>query len=99
MTVWYVDSVAGDDTTGATWPHAFATLTKGFTNALAGDTIYISSTSAETLGAGKAMTSAGTAASPVLCYSVNKAGSFPPVAADILSGATVTTTGSLVRRF
>lgn len=57
----------------------------------AGDTVYASSDHAEVITTtGHVLLTAGSAASPVRCISVTKAGSVPPVADDITTGAAVT---------
>jgi hypothetical protein len=59
-----------------------------------GDTVYLSSDHAETQSTALIVYSAGNDATPVLFISVNRAGSVPPVAADILPGASISTTGA-----
>jgi hypothetical protein len=76
------------------WSAPLARLSQGFSWAAAGDTIYIASASAETQASAITFTSAGTFTNLVNVICVNAAGSVPPVAADVTTGASVTTTGA-----
>lgn len=61
--------------------------------AASGDTIYVSSSHAETQATSISWT-AGATGTPTLVLCVANAGSIPPVAADITTGASVTTTAA-----
>src|SRR5437868_15183324 len=90
----YVDSAAAGAGTGADWTNAYTTLGAATAAKAAGDDFWVASGHAESAGSAKTITFPGTSASPNRCISVNKAGSAPPVAADILAGASITTTGA-----
>jgi hypothetical protein len=77
-----------------TWAKAATTLATAVTGAAAGDYFFIASDHAESTAAAVSWTFTGTAASPCRFISVNRAGSVPPVAADILAGASISTTGN-----
>ncbi len=64
------------------------------TFAAAGDTIYVAQNHAETQASANTLTSIGTSASPLSVFCVNASGSVPPVAADLATTATVSTTGA-----
>lgn len=90
----YIDSAAAGTGTGADWANAYTTAVTALGAKVAGDNFWVASGHAETAGAAKALTSPGTSASPCTLISVNKAGSVPPVSADILSGASIAVTGA-----
>lgn len=78
------------------WLAPFARLGLGLINqnwAASGDTIYVSSSHAETQATSWTW-SAGSVASPTSVLCVANGGSTPPVAADITTGASLTTTGA-----
>lgn len=94
MAIIYLRSTDGNDLDdGSTWALAKATLATAAIGALAsaaaGDTIYVSQVHAETLGASMALTSLGTAASPVRIICVND-GAEPPTATATTGTITVT---------
>ena len=91
----YVDSTSAAGGDGTTWTLAWDTIGAAFAGAVAGDTIWVAHTHAEsTAGAVTWGDPKGTAADPVRIICVNKAGSVPPVAADLATTATVSTTGA-----
>jgi len=94
MAVWYVYSGAAGTATGADWTNAKTTLQAAITAGAAGDTYYVAHDHAETAASATTITFKGTAGAidKVLC--VNRAGSVPPVAADLTTGASITTTGA-----
>lgn len=92
MANFYVWSGATGSGTGATWVNAFTTLAAAATADAAGDTIYVAHDHAETQATAITITSSGTAALPVRVLCANRAGSVPPVSADLRTTATVTTT-------
>ena len=94
MANFYVYSGAGGGATGADWANAFLTISAAGAACSAGDSIWVASDHAESTAAAITPTFAGTLAAPCRIISVNRAGSVPPVAADILAGAAVTTTGN-----
>jgi hypothetical protein len=91
---YYVDSNAAGAGTGANWANAFVTLNGAFSGKVAGDIFYVAHDHAQTQASNLTLTSPGTALSPCYIYCVNKAGSVPPVSADLRTTATITTTGS-----
>lgn len=94
MANMYVYSGAAGTATGADWTNAKLTLAAGATASAVGDDIWVASDHAETAAAATTIIFPGTTASPNRCMSVNRAGSVPPVAADLTAGASVTTTGA-----
>lgn len=94
MANWYVYSGAGGSASGADWANAKLTLAAAITSSSAGDTFYVAHDHAETQASLLVLTFKGTAISPDKIYCVNRAGSVPPVPADLQTGATVTTTGA-----
>jgi hypothetical protein len=96
MALKYLDSAAAGGATGADWANAYTTLTAAYAGAAAGDTIYMAHDHAESTAGAVTLTSPGTAAAPCLVLAVNKAGSVPPVSADLVATptASVTTTGA-----
>lgn len=76
------------------WAKAATTLTSALSGSAAGDDFWIASDHSESTAGAVTLTFPGTSASPNRCISVNRAGSTPPVAADILAGGVVTTTGA-----
>lgn len=93
MASWYVYSGAAGAGTGADWANAFTTLAAALSAGAAGDTYYTAQDHAETQASALTLTFKGTAAAwdKILC--VNRAGSVPPVSADLRYTATITTTG------
>jgi hypothetical protein len=94
MANWYVRSAAAGAGTGADWTNAYTTLGAAATAKAAGDVFYVADDHAETAGAAKTITFAGTEAAPNRVYCVNRAGSVPPVAADLRTTGQITTTGA-----
>jgi len=91
MASYYVRSGAAGAGTGADWTNAYTTLVTALSGRAAGDICYISEDHAES-AATLTLTSPGTNAAPCLFYCVNHAGTVPPVAADLTTGATFTST-------
>ena len=94
MANWYVWSGAAGSGTGANWTNAYTTLGAAATAKAAGDVFFVAHDHAETAGSAKTITFAGTEALPNKVYCVDRAGSVPPVAADLRTTATITTTGA-----
>jgi hypothetical protein len=92
----YVDSGAAGAGTGADWANAYTTLEAAVEAAgtAAGDSIWVAHDHAETRASGMGITFKNTSAVPGTVMCVNRAGSVPPVAADLRTTATVTTTGA-----
>jgi hypothetical protein len=92
----YVYSAAAGAGTGADWANAYVTLKAAAEAAgtAAGDSIWVSQDHAETTGSALSVTFKNTAAAPGTVACVSRAGSVPPVAADLATTATVTTTGA-----
>ena len=94
MANWYVYSGAAGTASGADWTNAKTTLTAAFTSAAAGDTIYVAHDHSESTAGAVTLTGNGTAAAPLRVICVNRAGSVPPVSADLRTTASVATTGA-----
>lgn len=90
----YVYSAAAGAGTGVDWANAYTTLAAAATAKLAGDVFYVAHDHAETQASLTTITFAGTEGSPNKVYCVNRAGSVPPVSADLRTTATVSTTGA-----
>lgn len=93
MASYYVHSGAAGAGTGADWANAYTTLVTALVGKVAGDIFYIAHDHAES-AASITLTSPGTSAAPCFFYCVNRAGSVPPVAADLTTGATFSTTSN-----
>ena len=96
MTAYYVRSGATGGGTGADWTNAYITLATAITSKAAGDVFYVSEDHAETSATAITLNFPGTAANPNFIYTVNHAGSVPPVAADLVSSvsSSITSSGS-----
>lgn len=101
MASWYIWNGATGTGSGADWTNAFTTLAAAIAAGAAGDTYYVASDHTETGAANTAIsyTFKGTSANQavvtfdkLLC--VNRAGSFPPVAADLTTGAQISSNGT-----
>jgi len=91
--VYYVDSAAGSNTAPYdTWAKAATTLATIAAIDIAGDTIYVASTHAESTAGAVTLTWAGTATAPTRIICADKTSGQPPTI--IATGATVTTTGN-----
>lgn len=92
----YVYSGAAGAGTGADWTNAYTTVKAAAEAAgtAAGDAIWIAHDHAETTAAALTITLKSTAAAPSTFMCVNRAGTVPPVAADLRTTATITTTGA-----
>lgn len=88
----YVRSTDGNDADGgSTWALANATLAGAYTDATAGDTIYVSQVHSESTAGSITLTSPGTAASPCAIVCANDAAE-PPTA--VSTAGIITTTGT-----
>lgn len=78
------------------WGAPHARLANSFTAnwGAAGDTFYVGDNHAETQATTNILTSPGTSALPCSIYCMDRTASVPPVAANLLATATITTTGS-----
>lgn len=90
----YVRSGAAGTGTGASWANAYTTLAAALAAKAAGDNFWVSEDHAETQASAMTLTSPGTATNPCYVYCADHAGSVPPVAADLRTTATITTTGA-----
>jgi hypothetical protein len=89
----YVWSGATGAGTGADWANAYTTLDAACTAKAAGDTFFVADDHAQTQATSLTITSPGTEANPCRIYCVRRVGgSVPPVAADLRTTATITTT-------
>lgn len=94
MASYYVRSGAAGAGTGADWANAYTTLAAAFSGKAAGDVFYVSEDHVESSGSNITLGSAGSLSSPVQVLCVNHSGSVPPVAADLRTTATISTTGN-----
>lgn len=92
-TVTWTSLGAVGNFTGWQAPHARCANAVASTWAQAGNKVFVGDNHAETQGAAISI-SAGTIILPVYFYCVDKAGSLPPVSADLKTTATITTTGA-----
>jgi hypothetical protein len=90
----YVWSGATGAGTGADWTNAYVSLNAAMTAKAAGDVFFVAHDHAQTQASALTITSPGTEATPCRVYCVNRAGSVPPVSADLRTTATITTTGA-----
>jgi hypothetical protein len=90
----YVYSGAAGAGTGADWTNAYTTLAAAFAGGAAGDRFLLANDHAESQASALTLTPPGTAANPCQVICVNRAGSVPPVSADLATTATITTTGT-----
>lgn len=90
MASYYVWSGATGAADGTSWANAYTTVTAAIASKAAGDTFYLAHDHAENNTATVTVSSPATA--QFLC--VNRAGSVPPVAADLTTGAQIKTTGT-----
>lgn len=90
----YVDSNAVGAGTGADWANAYTTLDAACTAKAAGDVFWVAHNHAQTQASALTITSPGTETTPCKIMCVSSAGSVPPVAADLATTATITTTGA-----
>jgi hypothetical protein len=90
----YVYSGAAGAGTGADWANAYTTLAAACTAKAAGDTFFVAHDHAETTASAMNISSPGNDTTPSRIYCVNRAGSVPPVSADLRTTATVSTTGA-----
>lgn len=94
MANYYVYSGAGGAATGADWANAFLSLATAMSGKTAGDIFWVAHDHAESNAAVFSCASPGTEAIPCKVYCVNRAGSVPPVEADLRTTATITVTGT-----
>jgi hypothetical protein len=94
MATWYIWSGATGAGTGADWANAYITLQAAAAAKAAGDTFYVAHDHSQTLGSALTITFPGTEALPNRVYCANRAGTVPPVAADLRTTAVIATTGA-----
>lgn len=94
MAIRYCWSGAVGLGTGLLWVDAYTTLTLAFAGVSAGDTIYVAHDHAESTAGTVTLTSPGTTTSPCSVICVNRAGSVPPVSADLATTGAVNSTGA-----
>lgn len=94
----YVYSGAGGSNNGSSWANAYTTLEAAFAAKAAGDDFWVAHDHAQTATGALTITCKGTVTSPSRVICVNRAGTVPPVAADMRTTATITagtTSGTL----
>lgn len=91
MANWYVWNAAAGGGTGADWANAYVNLSSISAKA-AGDVFYVAHDHVQTQASALTITSPGTEALPCRIYCVNRAGTVPPVSADLRTTAQVSTT-------
>lgn len=94
MANYYVRSAAAGAGTGADWANAFTTLAAAFSGKAAGDVFFVADDHAETQASALALAAPGSTVNPCYIYCVDRAGSVPPVSADLRTTATISTTGT-----
>lgn len=77
-----------------TWAKAATTLATAVAAGAAGDDYWVASDHSESTASALTLSITSSSASPCRIISVSRAGSTPPVAADILAGGAVATTGA-----
>jgi hypothetical protein len=90
----YVYSGAVGAANGSSWADAYTTFTAAIAGSSAGDRYFVAGDHAESTAGAVTLTFKGTNAAPDQILCVDRAGSVPPVSADLLTTATVTTTGA-----
>lgn len=99
MADYYVYSGAAGSNNGSSWANAFTTLKAAMESPrVAGDRFFVAHDHAETNTSALLITSPGTATNPQIVLCVNRAGSVPPVSADLQNKAgsvARTSTGSI----
>lgn len=90
----YLRSGAGGAGTGADWANAYTTMTLAIAGLAAGDDLWVAADHAESTAGAVTLTFPGTSASPNRVICVDHTGTVPPVAADLRTTATVSTTGA-----
>ena len=94
MADWYVWSGATGGGTGVDWANAYTKLDTAATAKPAGDTFFVAHDHNQTQATALVITFAGTEAAPNKVYCVNRAGSVPPVAADLRTTGQIITTAN-----
>ena len=97
MASYYVWSGAGGGlANGTSWANAYVTLQAAIAGKLAGDIYYVAHDHTEVEAIShKILTFVGTVAAPNKVYCVDRAGSVPPVSANLRTGAVIRTAGAL----
>lgn len=80
--------------TGLVWADAYLTLALGLAGISAGDRLFVAQDHSETQASAMTLTSPGTAAAPCEIWCASRAGSVPPVHADLATTALIVTTGA-----
>jgi hypothetical protein len=92
MTDYYVYSGAAGTADGSSWANAYTTLSAAVTSKTASDRIFVANDHSEANASAQTITFPSSPGMKVLC--VNRAGSVPPVAADLTTGALVSCTST-----
>lgn len=94
MALKYLYSGAGGSADGSSWANAYTTMSVALAAMAAGDDLAVAHDHSESTASAVTLTSPGTGPSPCRIYCVNRAGSVPPVSADLRTTAQVATTGA-----
>lgn len=90
----YIRSGAGGTADGSSWANAYLLLGTALSAKAAGDDFWVSEDHAEVTAGAVTLTCPGTVGTPCRIICVNHAGTVPPVSADLLTTATISTTGA-----
>lgn len=90
----YISHLGTNVSPYGSWAAAATTLVSGITGGASTDNFWVASDHSESSAAAQSIPYATSGVTVVTVVSVNRAGSVPPVAADVLNGGTVTTTGA-----
>ena len=90
----YVWNGATGGGTGADWANAYITLQAALNAKAAGDVFFVAHDHIQSSSSALTLTSPGTEVLPCRIFCVNRAGSVPPVSADLRTTAQISTTGA-----
>lgn len=90
----YVWSGATGSANGSSWANAHVTISAAITASTAGDRFFVAHDHSETAAANITWAFKGSPTSPDTVFCVNRAGSVPPVTADLTTGAVVQNSGN-----
>lgn len=94
MASYYVWHAASGANTGASWADAYPSMQLALTGKAAGDVFYVAQDHSQSLAGAVTLNFPGTETNPSRVYCVNRAGSVPPVSADLRTTASIASTGN-----